>query len=718
MKGSPALAVAGVIATTTGAMPLTLITSDSALLSETALFALVLLGTGVAVRATRLPSALAPVAEAFVWLGAGALLVSRLAPGASVAESLSTAFSTAMQHVATHTAPMPPEPSVRFLLVMSVGLSAILVDCWAIAARTPGAALIPTGLPFGIVTVAAPTGVTPAVFAPVALGWCLILIAAEYERARAWPSHRVEAPNARPGLRGGSALVATVGVLTVSLVSASLLPSLQPMAWQRGNGSRLVLSDPNLDLRRALVEQSDETVLQYSTDAPTPTYLRAATLARFDEGGWTPASQSIRYGAVPDVPGFTSTSAPRYTTNVDLVAMTTQWLPLPYAPRGLVTGAGSWGFSAESLDAIGDKPLSSDMSYTVEWVDVRPTSGQLATASVGNPREGVTARELPSDLPDQVHSLAQQLTAGQPTPHGRAMAIQRYLRSSPFRYSTSAQPGSGYDALTRFLFDDHTGYCEQFAAAFAVLGRAAGLPTRVVIGFTPGKRVGDGYVVTGREMHAWPEVFYDGLGWVGYEPTPGVANPPAYAVDSPQPTAATTTGGDAANPSPSRRPSASASSAPTGHPSGGGFADVVIQAGVLAIVALVAGVVVPVLIRRRRHAVRLKIARGGDSTTRAEAAWAEVRDSVIDAGREWPMDTPRRTATLVTTSLPKAADPMAAIAGAIEQARYARSPAVPDDLSQSVVAVRQALRDEATALQAWKGAALPRSVWRGDRRRF
>ena len=107
----------------------------------------------------------------------------------------------------------------------------------------------------------------------------------------------------------------------------------------------------------------------------------------------------------------------------------------------------------------------------------------------------------------------------------------RYLTSSRFHYQlpTSIAPGgvadaSRYDALENFLFDSRTGYCQQFATAFAVLARIDALPTRVAVGFLPGTPVGhDEWNVEGFDTHAWPQVLFSGFGWIDFEPTPGVS---------------------------------------------------------------------------------------------------------------------------------------------------------------------------------------------------
>ena len=93
--------------------------------------------------------------------------------------------------------------------------------------------------------------------------------------------------------------------------------------------------------------------------------------------------------------------------------------------------------------------------------------------------------------------------------------------SSDFTYSTEPLPGSGYRALENFLLRDRRGYCEQFAASMAMMAREVGIPSRVAVGFLPGERVEDNtWEVSIRDMHAWPELYFAGYGWVRFEPTP------------------------------------------------------------------------------------------------------------------------------------------------------------------------------------------------------
>jgi hypothetical protein len=66
------------------------------------------------------------------------------------------------------------------------------------------------------------------------------------------------------------------------------------------------------------------------------------------------------------------------------------------------------------------------------------------------------------------------------------------------------------------------------------LARAEGIPARMAIGFLPGSRSGSSYLVRASDAHAWPELYFEGSGWVRFEPTPAgrAGSPPSYALDA------------------------------------------------------------------------------------------------------------------------------------------------------------------------------------------
>lgn len=162
-----------------------------------------------------------------------------------------------------------------------------------------------------------------------------------------------------------------------------------------------------------------------------------------------------------------------------------------------------------------------DETYTVTSVVAQrsPTALQQASSSdVVN--KAWTA--LPTELPGRVTDLARRITAGAPTRYAGEQAIQAYLRSHETYALNSPVPAANEDAVDRFLFHDHVGFCEQFASAEAVMLRAIDVPARVVSGLAYGHQQSDGVLFTQADAHAWVEVYYPGIGWSPTDPTAGV----------------------------------------------------------------------------------------------------------------------------------------------------------------------------------------------------
>ena len=126
-----------------------------------------------------------------------------------------------------------------------------------------------------------------------------------------------------------------------------------------------------------------------------------------------------------------------------------------------------------------------------------------------------------------------------------ARKVQAYLRGAQFTYSLeladqAADGDLSDEPLARFL-ETKRGYCVQFASAMVMLSRAAGIPARMAVGFLPGSIDGDDRVVRISDAHAWPELYFDRIGWLRFEPTPsGTQNTIAPSYSLPP----TTPGGD------------------------------------------------------------------------------------------------------------------------------------------------------------------------------
>ncbi|MCB2180208.1 transglutaminase domain-containing protein [bacterium] len=130
--------------------------------------------------------------------------------------------------------------------------------------------------------------------------------------------------------------------------------------------------------------------------------------------------------------------------------------------------------------------------------------------------------QIPNAIPDRVQELALSLTATQPTPYDRVLAIEQYLRRFEYTLDIEAAPRD-QDIVDYFLFDLQKGYCDYFSSAMVILTRAAGIPARLATGYlasTYDEETGQ-FVVTADQAHSWAEVYFPEYGWVTFEPTAG-----------------------------------------------------------------------------------------------------------------------------------------------------------------------------------------------------
>ena len=154
-----------------------------------------------------------------------------------------------------------------------------------------------------------------------------------------------------------------------------------------------------------------------------------------------------------------------------------------------------------------------------------------ATVSVptwGEPAGEVGAPMLASEYAD-VYRLARRLTASAPTIYDAVRAVELHLQTS---YDYSPNIAKHTFPLTSFLFADRSGYCQQFAGSMALMLRMVGIPSRVVSGFAPGRYDEGAYEVRDTDAHSWVEVYFRGIGWVTFDPTPSAAPAAAQTLEA------------------------------------------------------------------------------------------------------------------------------------------------------------------------------------------
>ncbi|GAB3205789.1 transglutaminaseTgpA domain-containing protein [Marinactinospora thermotolerans] len=714
--------------------------------------------TSLAARALRSPALLLPLFQAVVLL---ALLTGCHASGEALLGVVPTGGSMAvlrglaeagMAEIDANPSPIEATSSLVFVVTLSLGLFAMLVDLVVVTLRLAalsGLALL--ALLFVPLSVHE-EGIGGPAFVVAAAGFLILLVVDGWERARE--------RGALPGRAGGAGRHAVDGLLIAAPATALalLVPAVVPglasgtvfglIDEVRGDNGTVTTVHPMASLRRGLLSTLDRRVLEYRTSTEEPDYLRVHVLDAFDGENWTMsavrAAQRYRVTeeALPPVPGVESDAAVETTTDITVTptAQDMNFLPLPY-PAQRIEISGDWFADPDTLMVFAPQGNAGGLTYRVTSPRFATDPDDLAAASPNV--SGVDRRylDVPAGLDPRIGELTRSIVADASGPHERAVALQEWFTDGRFEYSL--QPPAvpeGEDPLARFLFEERVGYCEQFAAAMALMARQAGIPARVAVGYTPGEQIfDDHWLVTERDAHAWPELYFEGHGWLRFEPTPSSgqgqpgANVPDHASSAPEGGTPTpdapeeaATGSTTDVPSPEEEPTPSSSgsgapaaeaptSAPTSRPAP-------LSPLVLVSLTLVVAPLLPALLRTLRRRVRWAGARS--HAARSRAAWLELRDDVLDTGLAWnPAESPRGVARRLGEERRLSAEARAAldrIALAEEGARYAPVPPAPSqDLAADSLLLRGALRAGAGPWGRMRAVLLPRSllVWGARPRR-
>ncbi|GAB3456647.1 hypothetical protein GCM10027570_38530 [Streptomonospora sediminis] len=407
---------------------------------------------------------------------------------------------------------------------------------------------------------------------------------------------------------------------------------------------------------------SDEPLLTVS--APEPVDLRWVALGDFTGTTWLPEGGYRSAGRVLPEPVPPLPHARRATAEITVGAnLPGTWVPVVGTPRRV--DLPSLGYDSVSGTVVRMEGTLEDSTYRVGGDIAQWRPAELADASTPAGEVFDRYRELPAGAPPVLNDIvAAEAAVG--APYQRARALARYLRES-HSFDPGTPGGHGYANVAAILAEPGGqgggGTSEQFASAFAMLARAAGLPSRVAVGFGPGTDEGGGrYQVSTGDAVAWGEVYFDGIGWVPFAVTPGGQDsedtggapqsaPEPADTGSAQDNADTGTDGDPHDVAEDPRP-----------PSGPGW----IPAGAAAAAALAAVPAVPVL-RLARSRRRL---RSGTAEARILGAWRELRDGLrLCRAALPPGHTVTDTAELARNLLP--ADARAAAAPDLDRLVFA-----------------------------------------------
>lgn len=121
---------------------------------------------------------------------------------------------------------------------------------------------------------------------------------------------------------------------------------------------------------------------------------------------------------------------------------------------------------------------------------------------------------------EPIRKLAEEVTLHSENYWSRVVTIESWLKDN-FLYTLKPGTAPNGNQLEYFLFDSRKGYCSYFAFAMTLMCRSLGIPARVVVGFFvhPDSGVLNFYPVQANQAHAWVEVWFDGYGWIEFDPT-------------------------------------------------------------------------------------------------------------------------------------------------------------------------------------------------------
>ncbi len=380
-----------------------------------------------------------------------------------------------------------------------------------------------------------------AVSAAAVLIWSIVTIVAFVALDRAESATR---PALRRRTRPWGHEVTAIAIPTVvAVVVAGIV--LWPVLAVAGDGSeRGDPADPFADAGAATLtdrEHLDTTTRPHLGDAVVmsvtadhPAFWRGATFDAWDGATWTRSETAepsllLRPGPgdpllVPRGAGVTETATRVNRQTFEVVA--------DYADIVFAAPEATEVDSDHLIDVRDDgtlvaafDPFGRGARYSVRSAEPAATADSLRAATGGVPHEVASLYAQPPVATDRVRALARSITAAASTDYDAVRAVEAWL-ATHVEYSLAAPlppPGTA-DTVDWFVFDGRAGWCEQIASTLVVMSRELGIPARLATGFVPGEhdRLTGRYTVRERDAHAWAEVWFPGVGWVGFDPTAAV----------------------------------------------------------------------------------------------------------------------------------------------------------------------------------------------------
>jgi len=561
---------------------------------------------------------------------------------------------------------------------IGLAIAVVLADVFAFRAFARAEALVPGGVLFVFVgALGSDRQRVPLTVMLVAAGVLATIVLRAYHA----PGQPSSVGRGRTPIRllAPAAVAATIVIAMVAGFVGPRLPGADaaPIYETRGGGGGVTeVISPLVDIRSRLTNQSDSEL--FVVRANLESYWRSSALPQFDGTTWGLPERKLE--SVGRIESELRPGTEELRQQIRIVNLGGSLVPAAPDPQE-ASGPGDLGWVRETstLVTVG-KDLAAGDQFVITSASPRFTAAELAAATSTDAGDPIYL-EIPGNLPSVVADTAAEVTADTTSSYEAALTLQDWFQNE-FEYSLDVQSGHGNSAIESFL-REHVGYCEQFAGTYAAMMRTIDVPSRVAVGFTSGSQISSGtYSVLGKNAHAWPEVWFDGLGWVPFEPTPGRGAPAAEytGLDPEQDTSGSDTDAEA-DAVPATAPtipneSLEGPQAPNlpeeaADTSGPAVEDVphdesrLGQFLVLLLLVCIA-LVLPAVVRWWR------LRRTGQSTDQQLARlWRRSLIALEDVGvAQTPSHTPLETATTTAELFPIAARPIRSLAEVVTEAAY------------------------------------------------
>lgn len=653
-------------------------------------------------------------------------------------------------------APIHSTVAVRLALCALIGLVAALVDLLAVVGRRGALAGVPLLIVFTVSGAVPRRPVSWIWFALAAVGFLILLALDSSDDLQRWghfvPRSAKSAPRRAASLFTGQRIAVTAIALAVLLplfIPANSRNFIADLFHDNGNGANTLGFGRDLGsgvggispfaaLKGQLDRNQNIPLLDvHVTPGPGERlndldvfYLRTNVLSDFVGSGWRTGpdgpAQSLAGNQFASAPGTAHPNrTEQYSADITITGLNSN--PPIFASPTQISGVGeATKWDPQDLLLVGSE-VAPDQQIHESVAQPDPTVADLRAANQIDPAMRSWLR-LPAIAP-YVHNVTNRVLsrADAKTQYDKARAILDYFRGPNFAYDVNTAVGDSGDVLTDFL-QHKVGFCQQYAAAMAVMLRLAGVPSRVVLGYAHKPPDANGSFTVGTfDAHAWVEAYFTGIGWVPFDPTPasgisgGTTADPAWAPHKTLDHGKKGLG----------NPHVKQSQGPIirksldnphnlgpqpgnlggGGPKSGISLAVPITLGAIvfaiAVILLIPGAVR--LVRRRR---RLHAARDGHT----EAVWAELSDTATDLGYVWSAArTPRQVSRWLLGAVDESAASLLALTNAVERARYAPDPArTGAELVDELIAVQRGLTARRSPRQRVLARLWPASLaWSG-----